>query len=422
MQNAAEARASLETLNGELHEKETALEKLTGDRAALDSAREELSSQASDLSMQILTLEKDMETAADDIAHLENRKAGHADKHTALEQEIAAYRQKNAALEQSIETLRENARKLRENTAGSRERIDALIAERDALTKQQNDLRLLERSKSEERERLSGELARLEERKTAMRKEYDDLTAKLYEEYQLTRREAAAMGIEIEDYASSNKRLTELKGQIRALGSVNVAAIEEYKEVAERYEFLSGQIADVEKSRDELNRMIGELTEKMAQQFRDRFARINRAFGETFSELFGGGSAQLLLSDEHDILECDIEIKVQPPGKNLKSIEPLSGGEKGLSAISLLFAILKVTPAPFCIFDEVEAALDDVNVSRYAQYVRRMTKNTQFILITHRRGTMEEADVLYGVTMQESGVSKLLELKTAEMAKQLGLA
>lgn len=160
----------------------------------------------------------------------------------------------------------------------------------------------------------------------------------------------------------------------------------------------------------------------MAQQFRDRFARINRAFGETFSELFGGGSAQLLLSDEHDILECDIEIKVQPPGKNLKSIEPLSGGEKGLSAISLLFAILKVTPAPFCIFDEVEAALDDVNVSRYAQYVRRMTKNTQFILITHRRGTMEEADVLYGVTMQESGVSKLLELKTAEMAKQLGLA
>ena len=250
----------------------------------------------------------------------------------------------------------------------------------------------------------------------------NDLIAKLYEEYQLTRREAAAMGIEIEDYGASNKRLTELKGQIRALGSVNVAAIEEYKEVSERYEFLSGQIADVEKSREELHRLIGELTEKMAQQFRDRFARINRAFGETFSELFGGGSAQLLLSDEHDILECDIEIKVQPPGKNLKSIEPLSGGEKGLSAISLLFAILKVTPAPFCIFDEVEAALDDVNVTRYAQYVRRMTKNTQFILITHRRGTMEEADVLYGVTMQESGVSKLLELKTAEMAKQLGLA
>ena len=422
LQNAAEARASLETLGAQLREKEAALEKLTGDRAALDSAREALSAKVSELSLQILTLEKDMETAADEIKHLENRRAGHADKHTALEQEIAEYDRKNESLAENIRNLRENAEKLRTGTASSREQIDALISERDALTKQQNDLRMLERAKSEERERLSGELARLEERKTAMRKEYDDLIAKLYEEYQLTRREAAAMGIEIEDYGASNKRLTELKGQIRALGSVNVAAIEEYKEVSERYEFLSGQIADVEKSREELHRLIGELTEKMAQQFRDRFARINRAFGETFSELFGGGSAQLLLSDEHDILECDIEIKVQPPGKNLKSIEPLSGGEKGLSAISLLFAILKVTPAPFCIFDEVEAALDDVNVSRYAQYVRRMTKNTQFILITHRRGTMEEADVLYGVTMQESGVSKLLELKTAEMAKQLGLA
>lgn len=422
LQNAAEARASLETLGAQLREKEAALEKLTGDRAALDSAREALSAKVSELSLQILTLEKDMETAADEIKHLENRRAGHADKHTALEQEIAEYDRKNESLAENIRNLRENAEKLRAGTASSREQIDALISERDALTKQQNDLRMLERAKSEERERLSGELARLEERKTAMRKEYDDLIAKLYEEYQLTRREAAAMGIEIEDYGASNKRLTELKGQIRALGSVNVAAIEEYKEVSERYEFLSGQIADVEKSREELHRLIGELTEKMAQQFRDRFARINRAFGETFSELFGGGSAQLLLSDEHDILECDIEIKVQPPGKNLKSIEPLSGGEKGLSAISLLFAILKVTPAPFCIFDEVEAALDDVNVSRYAQYVRRMTKNTQFILITHRRGTMEEADVLYGVTMQESGVSKLLELKTAEMAKQLGLA
>ena len=231
-----------------------------------------------------------------------------------------------------------------------------------------------------------------------------------------------AHGDVIEDFSAATKRLNELKGQIRALGSVNVSAIEEYKEVSERYEFMSEQISDVERSRDELNKLIRELTDNMAQQFRDKFRLINTAFGETFSELFGGGRAELLLSDEHDILESDIEIKVQPPGKNLKSIEPLSGGEKGLAAFSLLFAILKVTPAPFCIFDEVEAALDDVNVSRYAQYVRRMTKNTQFILITHRRGTMEEADVLYGVTMQESGVSKLLELKTSEMAKQLGLA
>lgn len=422
LKNAADARAALETLSKELQEKEELLEKLTGDRDALAAEREALSQKAADLKLQIMALEKDAQTALDEVQHLENRKLSHTDKQGALDSEIADYEQKNAQLLLNIENLRANAAQLRENTGDARQKIDELIAARDAIVKEQNDLRTLERAKSVERENLSGELARLEERKIAMRKEYDDLTAKLYEEYQLTRREAAALEIIIEDYAAAGKRLNELKGQIRALGSVNVSAIEEYKEVSERYEFMSEQISDVERSRDELNKLINELTDKMAEQFREKFRQINTAFGETFSELFGGGRAELLLSDERNILESDIEIKVQPPGKNLKSIEPLSGGEKGLAAISLLFAILKVTPAPFCIFDEVEAALDDVNVSRYAQYLRRMTGNTQFIVITHRRGTMEEADVLYGVTMQESGVSKLLELKTAEMAKQLGLA
>lgn len=422
LQNAADARAALETLSKELQAKEELLEKLTGDRDALAAERETLSQKAADLKLQIMALEKDAQTALDEVQHLENRKLSHTDKQGALDSEIADYEQKNAQLLLNIENLRANAAQLRENTGDARQKIDGLIAARDAIVKEQNDLRTLERAKSVERENLSGELARLEERKIAMRKEYDDLTAKLYEEYQLTRREAAALEIVIEDYAAAGKRLNELKGQIRALGSVNVSAIEEYKEVSERYEFMSEQISDVERSRDELNKLINELTDKMAEQFREKFRQINTAFGETFSELFGGGRAELLLSDERNILESDIEIKVQPPGKNLKSIEPLSGGEKGLAAISLLFAILKVTPAPFCIFDEVEAALDDVNVSRYAQYLRRMTGNTQFIVITHRRGTMEEADVLYGVTMQESGVSKLLELKTAEMAQKLGLA
>lgn len=422
LENAAAARTALETLSKDLQAKEELLEKLTGDRAALAAEREALSQKAADLKLQIMALEKDAQASTDEVQHLENRKLSHTDKQGALDSEIADYEQKNAQLLLNIENLRANAAQLRENTGDARQKIDELIAARDAIVKEQNDLRTLERAKSVERENLSGELARLEERKIAMRKEYDDLTAKLYEEYQLTRREAAALEIIIEDYAAAGKRLNELKGQIRALGSVNVSAIEEYKEVSERYEFMSEQISDVERSRDELNKLINELTDKMAEQFREKFRQINTAFGETFSELFGGGRAELLLSDERNILESDIEIKVQPPGKNLKSIEPLSGGEKGLAAISLLFAILKVTPAPFCIFDEVEAALDDVNVSRYAQYLRRMTGNTQFIVITHRRGTMEEADVLYGVTMQESGVSKLLELKTAEMAKQLGLA
>jgi len=203
---------------------------------------------------------------------------------------------------------------------------------------------------------------------------------------------------------------------------VNVGAVEEYKEVSERYEFLGVQIKDIEQSRDELNKLIAELTVKMAERFREEFNKINRHFGETFQELFKGGKAELVLESQLDVLECNIDIKVQPPGKNIQNIDLLSGGEKGLAAIALLFSILKVTPSPFCIFDEVEAALDENNVDLFAKYVRRMTKNTQFILITHRRGTMEEADVLYGVTMQEDGVSKLLELKTAEMAKKLGIA
>ena len=217
------------------------------------------------------------------------------------------------------------------------------------------------------------------------------------------------------------KEAREYRERLRELGDVNVGAIDEYKEVNERYTFMRDQLQDVERSKAELQKLISELTDKMSNRFREQFSKINSYFDETFRELFDGGRAELQLTDPADVLESEIDIRLQPPGKNVKRLDALSGGEKGLSAIALLFAILKVNPAPFCIFDEVEAALDEANVSRYAQYVRRMTKNTQFILITHRRGTMEEADMLYGITMQEQGVSKLLELKTAEIAKRLGI-
>lgn len=421
-ENAANAVVRVKELNELIAKNESELEKLTGDRENIIAMREELSEKASQLSLKIMSLNKDIETNTDTLVHLNARKQGHTGKAEVLDSEIARINEKNEQLSQNIENLSLNIEELKKGSSASRQEIDALIESRDGYEKQQSDLRLLERSKTVEREQLGNELARLEEKKVAMRKEYDELSAKLYDEYQLTRREAAALDIKIDDYQQAGKRLSELKAQIKALGSVNVSAIDEYKEVSERYEFMSKQIADVEKSKNELNKLIYDLTGKMAAQFRESFNKINAHFGETFSELFGGGKAELRLENELDLLECDIEIKVQPPGKNVKNIDLLSGGEKAISAIALLFAILKVTPAPFCIFDEVEAALDDVNVSRYASYVRRMTKNTQFILISHRRGTMEEADVLYGVTMQEKGVSKLLELKTAEMAKKLGLA
>lgn len=419
---AEAARSQIDELKETLENKEKELESITGDSKTLQKNREEVASKAAEIRLRIVSLQKDVEANTDEITRLKNRKTGHLDRLSELDGEIREIEEKNDELRALTERLSADEKALKANHGDAQNQINELISQRDELEKQANDLRLHERAKSEERERLSGDIARLEERKIAMRNEYDNLTSKLYDEYQLTRREAAALEIEIDDYSLAAKRLAELKSQIRALGSVNVSAIEEYKEVSERYEFLSGQISDVETSRAELNKMIDDLTGKMAEQFREQFNRINSCFGQTFIELFGGGKAELRLDDERDVLGSDIEIKVQPPGKNVQNINLLSGGEKGLSAIALLFAILKVTPAPFCIFDEVEAALDDVNVSRYAQYVRRMTKNTQFILITHRRGTMEEADVLYGVTMQEKGVSKLLELKTAEMAKKLGLA
>lgn len=419
---AEAARSQIDELKETLENKEKELESITGDSKTLQKNREEVASKAAEIRLRIVSLQKDVEANTDEITRLKNRKTGHLDRLSELDGEIREIEEKNGELRALTERLSADEKALKANHGDAQNQINELISQRDELEKQANDLRLHERAKSEERERLSGDIARLEERKIAMRNEYDNLTSKLYDEYQLTRREAAALEIEIDDYSLAAKRLAELKSQIRALGSVNVSAIEEYKEVSERYEFLSGQINDVETSRAELNKMIDDLTGKMAEQFREQFNRINSCFGQTFIELFGGGKAELRLEDERDVLGSDIEIKVQPPGKNVQNINLLSGGEKGLSAIALLFAILKVTPAPFCIFDEVEAALDDVNVSRYAQYVRRMTKNTQFILITHRRGTMEEADVLYGVTMQEKGVSKLLELKTAEMAKKLGLA
>ena len=251
---------------------------------------------------------------------------------------------------------------------------------------------------------------RLAERKAAAESEYDATAAKLWDEYQLTVSQAEELCVEFDSLPALRAQVADLRNQIRALGNVNVSAIEEYQEVRERYDALSAQVADVEGSRNELTRMIASLSGQMKEIFTDSFRAINENFGRIFAELFGGGEASLVLEDESDVLSCGIGIQVAPPGKVIKNLEALSGGEQALVAISIYFAILAVNPAPFCILDEIEAALDDANVSRFAQYLRRVSDKTQFIVITHRRGTMEAANVLYGVTMQEDGVSKLLKL------------
>ncbi len=397
------------------------LDGLNAERESLDKLRSESAEIQNALNLEIVALHKDIEADNDIIAGCNERKEIIISRADKLGEEIAQIKKENEETLANIAELEQKAAQLRENSVKTRESIDLLIAKRTEGEANSTALRTKEREMTAEREKLVAELARLEERRNAMDNELKTAQNKLYDEYQLSLREAADLGIVLDDIPKAQRTLQEIKNKIRSLGSVNVGAVEEYKEVSERYEYMSAQIGDIEKAREELIKLIEELTGKMAERFREQFRRINNHFGETFKELFDGGRAELVLDDPQDVLECNINIRVQPPGKNVQNIDLLSGGEKGLAAIALLFAILKVTPAPFCIFDEVEAALDDVNVSRYASYVREMTNNTQFILITHRRGTMDEADMLYGVTMQEKGVSKLLELKTAEMAKKLGL-
>ena len=430
--SSAERTAKLEEIQTQVQKKideftsqlDSVNEKITeieSRRDELLSTREQNADKESSINLSILAFKKDIQAREEVIETLKRRRSSHEGHADELKSEIDSITEQMTATNELIEQLKGEAASLRAEAQQKKDEISSLAQKRSGVEGESTKLRAQERSVSDRRERLSGERARLEERRDSMQRELENAQNKLYDEYQLTRREAEELGIVIEDPQKAQRDLNDIKNKIRALGNVNVGAIEEYKEVSERYEFMKTQIDDVESSRAELLALIGDLTGKMSERFREQFDRINTIFGQTFSELFGGGKAELILENPLDVLECAIEIKVQPPGKNVQNIDLLSGGEKGLAAIALLFSILKVTPAPFCFFDEVEAALDDVNVTRYAQYARRMTKNTQFILITHRRGTMEEADVLYGVTMQEDGVSKLLELKTAEMAKKLGL-
>ena len=261
--------------------------------------------------------------------------------------------------------------------------------------------------------------AKLQQKLDSSGMEESQILEKLWERYELSHSDAMEQRIELESVPKATRRIAELNREIKSLGTPNIGAIEEFDRVNTRYTYLSEQRSDVEQAKEELLGIIDQITQQMTEIFAQQFQLLNESFQETFLELFGGGKARLELEDESDILNCGIEIKVQPPGKQLKTITLLSGGEKAFVAIALYFAILKVHPTPFCVMDEIEAALDEANVVRYARYMRRIAGKTQFIVITHRRGTMEEADVLYGVTMQEKGVSRILTINLNDMAKEL---
>ncbi|HIZ48573.1 MAG TPA: chromosome segregation protein SMC [Candidatus Gemmiger excrementavium] len=444
---AAQQEETARTLQAEIEAQQAAADQSRADCAAAEAARqkaeEELGRYTQELAalgesagslteernaigeelaakqMQRLNDEKDVSLHEAALQNLRSRTGEAEARARELRASMEAAKAQIAANELKIAEIQRTRGENLQKIAAAEELIRTANAARlekeAAVAKLGQDNRAL----TDERERMSGEMARLAERRTAAENELNDTNTKLWEEYQLTDTEARALCVPFDSLTELRRQVAETRSKIRALGNVNVGAIDEYKEVKERYDFLKAQVTDVEKAKAELTRMIAELCSEMEELFTTSFKEINRHFGHIFRELFGGGHARLYLSDESNVLESGIEIEVSPPGKVIKNLSALSGGEQALVAISIYFAILNVNPAPFCILDEIEAALDDVNVNRYAQYLRRMTEQTQFIVITHRRGTMEAADVLYGVTMQEDGVSKILRLDLDNVSADL---
>ena len=406
-EKAAEARAALEAEAGALTAE---LARLTEGGDSFAARQAELADALAQKRMDQLACQKDAELCRSRIADWEQRLADAGAHQDSLAAAIRDLEARDGEILRAIQEVKDQTRRSRDAVREKEAAIQAAAGRRMERQAAETKAQAAARAAAENREDASREMARLSERKSAAEGEYDQLAAKLWDEYQLTPTEAAKFCVEYASLAALRAQVAEVRGKMRALGSVNVGAVEEYQEVRGRYESLKAQVEDVEESRDRLVRMIGELNGQMRDIFRRNFAAINGHFGRVFAELFGGGEASLALEDENDVLNSGIEIRVSPPGKVIKNLEALSGGERALVAISIYFAILAVNPSPFCILDEIEAALDDANVVRFAQYLRRISGKTQFIVITHRRGTMEAADILYGVTMQEDGISKLLRL------------
>ncbi len=416
---STEAAVKIAELDAKKSELQSEIDKMTGGRDSLNETREKLTADITTAKLSIIETEKDIEQLRNAAISIGDLMATREKRAFEIDNEITELANRNAQLDESIKAVECEITSLKEKILLSEKHIADMLEERNLTEKAGVELRNSEREKTMRREQIGGELARLTERKEVMLREYDDVIRKLYDEYELTRSEAEKIAQEPEHPAEAKRTHAEIKGKIRNLGNVNVAAIEEYKEVKERYDFLSAQIEDVENSRAQLNKLINQLTTQMREIFTEGFQKISANFATTFTELFGGGEASLSLSDPENILESGIDINVKLPGKNVPSLDGLSGGEKALIALSIYFAIMRVNAPPFCFLDEVDTALDDINVDRFADYMKQSGFATQFICVTHRRGTMEAADMLYGVTMQEKGITKLLELNVAELENKL---
>lgn len=327
--------------------------------------------------------------------------------------QIEEIQQTNESINKQIEDIKVKIEDIKKEVKNSGSKVEELkssrIQKNEELSKQEEMIN----DKFKTIEELKSVLVKIDVKKTKLDDNINEVINKMWDEYELTPNGVKDYK-EPENVSKTQKRVNELRTQIKELGSVNVDSIEQYKALRDRYDFMCEQRVDLETTLAKLKKIIVDMTDIMKKQFKEKFKEINKNFAEVFVELFEGGKAQLRLEDEKNILESGIEITVQPPGKKLQNMMLLSGGERALTAIALLFGILKINPSPFCVLDEIEAALDDVNVHRFAEYLKNFSKDTQFLVITHRKGTMEVADTVYGVTMEENGISKLLSMKLKE--------
>ena len=415
------ARARIQALEGEAAALKSEAEGKAKGQTDLQERSARIAREAAELTAAQAALEAEREATRSGLHELESLKASMAGDRTQSQALMADYQSKNESFTQEIGEKQEALAALQEENQAQTQSVARLNQEKLDLEGERVKSTRESQSLNEQLLRTEGEVSRLDQRRVSASMEEKQLLDKLWENYELSHEAAKQQRVEIESVQKASRRIAELKRSISTLGNVNVGAIEEFQRVNERYTYLTDQRDDVDRAKKELEEIISSITAEMKTIFAREFGVINEAFGQTFLELFGGGKATLELEDPDDILNCGIEIKVQPPGKALKIITLLSGGEKAFVAIALYFAILKVRPTPFVVMDEIEAALDDNNVVRFAHYMRSMSEKTQFIVITHRRGTMEEADILYGVSMQEQGVSRMLTINLNDVEKELNI-
>ena len=418
----AAQRAKIQIYTQQLAQTREEIARLEGSQSAAAEATAEMTGKVTALKTEEAALEAERATAQEhirDLRQLQSAMEGDREKKVAL---MDAIREDNRRLEKEMEEISKSQAENDERNRQAEQQLKAVQTARAECEAAKTRSEREAQEKNKDILNMERACALLEQKKLTSSMEESQIVDKLWDSYGLTPGTAAEHRVELESTAAGNRRAGELKRKIAGLGTPNLGAIEEYARVNERYSYLVSQRDDVMTSKRELESIIRDITKEMTTIFVTEFGKIDHYFGQVFEEMFGGGKGQLVLEDPENPLSCGIEIRVQPPGKQVKTITLLSGGEKAFVATALYFAILKVRPTPFCLLDEIDAALDDRNVERFANYLHNLSKNTQFIVITHRRGTMEASDVLYGVTMQEQGVSKLLRLDLNQMEQYLGIA